>query len=164
MSSFLPCITNIQCEYNSSSLFIFFLFLSSVLFFLILSPVVFSVFLITSPAPLTHQFRVHGPLQASGPACVFLRAASGVSNPLHRRPRLHQWHRDIGSLGQRDGENRLGPSQVEENSGAGGAELWGQELWRTAVWTGKLERTRRAVMKKWRGGREKKAVIVGGNG
>lgn len=107
------------------------------------------------PAALSHQFRVHGPLWETGPACIFCRAASGVSNPLHRRPGLHQRHGNLGGVGQRDGQNWLGPCQVKEDSGAGGAELWGPELWRAAVWTGGLEHTGRAVMKR-RGGEEER--------
>lgn len=94
---------------------------------------------------LVLQRQVHGALREAGPARLLCRAAPGLPHPLHGRRGLRERHGDVGGVGQWDGEDRLGPGQVQKDPGAGRAQLPGPELGRSAVRAGELERTRRAV-------------------
>lgn len=107
MSFFPSCTINIPCKCLLPSKYIH---LQMIWFF----------FTLHSPS----QVGLHGTVWNQGPEGIFSRAPASVSNTLHGWPRLHQWHRDLHSVGQWQGPYRLGQRALGKNKRTGGDQRW----------------------------------------
>lgn len=77
----------------------------------------FCFFFLTLHSP--SQVRLHGTVWNQGPEGIFSWAPSSVSNTLHRRPRVHQWHGDLHGVGQWQGAYGLGQRALGKNEWTG---------------------------------------------
>lgn len=120
MSFFPSCTINTPCKRLLSSQYMY-------IYRWLLPIVVF----ITLHSP--SQVRLHGTVWNQGPEGLFSRAPASISNTLHRWPRLHQWHRDLHSVGQRQSLYRLGQRALGKNKRTGGDQRWSPKFERAPV-------------------------------